>query len=76
VQPVKNPGPWPNEQRIDYVVQRKQLTPANALDVARRISQSPNRNRNAIIYALRELTGETPEDNSPSTIPDLLALNP
>ena len=66
VQPVKNSGPWPRDQRFDYVVQKKRLTPVEAEGVARRISQSPNRNRNAIIFALRELTGQTPADNSSS----------
>ena len=64
VRPVENPGPWPNEQRFDYVVQQKKLTPKEAKQIARQISQTPNRNRNAIIFALRKLTGETPVDNS------------
>ena len=64
VQPVKDAGPWPSDQRIDYVVRKKKLTPAEAEKVARQISQSPNRYLNAIIFALRELTGETPRDNS------------
>ena len=64
VQPVRNPGPWPGEQRFDYVVRKKKMTPAEATNAARQISLAPNRYRNAIIYALRELTGETPVDNS------------
>ncbi len=64
LQSVKNPGPWPSEQRIDYVVQKKKLTPLEAEKVARQVSAKPNRNWNAIVFALRELTGETPEDNS------------
>ena len=64
VRPVENHGPWPSEQRFDYVVQQKKLTPNEAKQVARQISQTPNRNRNAVIFALRELTGETPVDNS------------
>ena len=64
VQRVENSGPWPRTQRFDYVVQNKKLTEAEAAIAVERISQMPNRNRNAIIFALRELTGETPEDNS------------
>ena len=64
VRPVENPGPWPSEQRFDYVVQKKTLTPNEATQVATQLSQMPNRNRNAVIFALQELTGETPADNS------------
>ena len=64
VQSVENSGPWPRTQRFDYVVQNRKLTEAEATRVVERISQIPNRNRNAIIFALQELTGETPEDNS------------
>jgi len=64
VQRVENSGPWPRDQRFDYVVQNKKLTEVEAAKAVERISQTPNRNRNAIIFALRKLTGETPEDNS------------
>ena len=64
LQHVENSGPWPRTQRFDYVVQNKKLTEVEAARAVERISQVPNRNRNAIIFALRELTGETPEDNS------------
>jgi hypothetical protein len=64
LQSVKNPGPWPSEQRIDYVVQKKNLTRAEAKMVAQQVSQKPNRNWNAIVFALQQLTGETPKDNS------------
>ena len=64
VQPVSDPGPWPRDQRFDYVVQNRKVSQAEASSAAQRLSQSPNRNRNAIIYALRELTGEKPVDNS------------
>ena len=64
VQRVENSGPWPRDQRFDYVVQNKKLTDVEATRVVEQINQMPNRNRNAIIFALRELTGETPEDNS------------
>ena len=32
--------------------------------VAQQVSQKPNRNWNAIVFALQQLTGETPKDNS------------
>ena len=64
VQPVSNPGPWPHEQRFDYVVQNRKLSADEASNLAVGLSQAPNQNRNAIIFALRELTGEKPVDNS------------
>ena len=64
VLPIKDPGPWPGEQRIDFVVQNKKLTPIQASNAVLKISQSPNRNRNAVVYALRKLTGQSPVDNS------------
>ena len=67
VQPVRNSGPWPSDQRIDYVVRKRKLTAAEANKVMRKISRAPNRHREAIIFALRELTGETPADNSSAT---------
>ncbi len=73
VLPVDDPGPWPREQRIDFVVQEKRLSPAEAKQAARRIIQSPNRNRNAVIFALRQLTGETPADNSSNSWRSILA---
>jgi hypothetical protein len=73
VQPVRNSGPWPSDQRIDYVVRKRKLTAAEANKVMRKISRAPNRHREAIIFALRELTGETPADNSSATWSTLTA---
>ena len=73
VLPVENPGPWPSEQRFDFVVQQKRLTADEAEKAAREINQSPNRNRNAIIFALRELTGETPANNSSDNWRNIMA---
>ena len=73
VRPVENSGPWPSEQRFDYVVQKKKLTPKEAEQVARKINATPNRNRNAVIFALRELTGETPADNSSNNWRNIMA---
>ena len=56
VQPVSNPGNWPAFQRFDYVVRTQPLTfeqqgfgkPAEPLS---------SRQRRAVLFALRELTG-------------------
>lgn len=73
VLPVEKPGPWPREQRFDFVVQQKKLKPVKAKQEAMRILNSPNWNRNAIIFALQGLTGETPADNSSNNWRSIMA---
>jgi len=73
VRPVEGSGPWPSAQRFDYVVQKKKLTLKEAEQAARQINQTPNRNRNAVIFALRELTGEAPADNSSNNWRNIMA---
>jgi hypothetical protein len=62
LQPVRNHGKWPANQRHDYLIRRRQLT---ALEVAR-IRSAPKANqgqaasypqREAVLFALRELSG-------------------
>jgi HEAT repeat protein len=50
VQPVPDPGPWPAQQRYDYLVA---VRPARAGEESR----EPGAYRAAVLWALRELTG-------------------
>src|SRR5262249_17690022 len=59
MQPVPDPGQWPAYQRFDYVVRTRPATP----DEVRRASEtSPSAARNeareAVLFALREITGK------------------
>ncbi|MDB2686622.1 hypothetical protein N9Y42_05375, partial [Mariniblastus sp.] len=67
LQPVKNNGPWPKEQRFDYLVQNKKLNKKVAKQAIKAITNEPNLNREAIVYALRELTDQQPADDSYKT---------
>ena len=64
LQPVEDNGPWPKEQRFDYLIRNQKLNKRLATKEIKSISQGPNLNREAIIFALRELTGQQPADNS------------
>ena len=66
VRPVENPGPWPSDQRFDFVVQNKKVIKGNVGKITRQMSKKRNQNRQAVIYALQKLTGQAPKDNSPS----------
>ena len=67
LQPVKNNGPWPKEQRFDYLVQNKKLSEKHAQKVIKTITKGRNLNREAIVYALRELTDQQPANDSYKT---------
>jgi hypothetical protein len=64
IQIVENPGPWPAEQRFDYVVKNKSLTAEQAASVTQAINAQENKNRSAVVFALEKLTGQVVEDNS------------
>jgi hypothetical protein len=51
-QPVKVSGPWPKLQRYDYVVRLRPATPADL-----KLAETKNEQREAVLFALRELTG-------------------
>jgi hypothetical protein len=59
MQLVKNPGAWPAYQRYDYLVRVRPLTPEErvAFEENAAISQPLSRHKQAILYALRALTG-------------------
>lgn len=48
-QPVEKPGPWPQQQRYDYLVRVRLAVPA---DVEGKV---PSRQREALLYALNQL---------------------
>jgi hypothetical protein len=56
IQPVSNPGPWPAFQRFDYVIRTRPATLDEEIFL-RPDDPGANRQRQAILFALRELTG-------------------
>jgi len=62
VQPVKSHGPWPANQRFDYMVYKRPISKTMA---EKNDEKDQNKvHREAIVFALQSLTGETPEDDS------------
>jgi hypothetical protein len=57
-QPVENAAPWPYFQRYDYLIRRRPATPGevNARALIEGFANYPQ--RDAVLYALRELTGQ------------------
>jgi hypothetical protein len=59
MQTVAEPGPWPAHQRDDYVIRERQLT---GHTLSKYLRQSKGRatyeQREAVLFALRELTGQ------------------
>jgi hypothetical protein len=59
VQPVENHGPWPSNQRFDYLVRYRPLSEKDVAVVHRQVSErkkSPH--REAMLFVLGELTGK------------------
>jgi hypothetical protein len=54
-QPVSQHGPWPEYQRYDYLVRLRTATPAEVATV-----RGPGPQQQAVLFALRELTGADP----------------
>ena len=67
VQKVEDAKPWPTHQRFDYVVQNRKLTKQQYDQIMGQQSSDSNTYEEAIVFALRMLTGETPTDNSYET---------
>ena len=62
MQPVKAPGLWPASQRFDYMVYK---TPVSKKVAEKNDKMDHNKiHREAIVFALQSLTGQTPEDDS------------
>jgi hypothetical protein len=69
MQPVERADPWPRLQRFDYLVRRRTLTAAEAAAHAAVSAAAPPRGpsypqREAVLFALRELTGLEPGDSA------------
>ncbi|HMF11438.1 MAG TPA: HEAT repeat domain-containing protein [Gemmataceae bacterium] len=54
-QPVPDAKPWPKEQRFDYLVRYREVA---AADVASTNEEKTYPQREAVLFALRELTGQ------------------
>ncbi len=68
-QSVAEPGPWPRWQRFDYLIRQRELSAAEVARLPRTSAgktTSPNSypQREAVLWALRELTGEDAGDGS------------
>jgi hypothetical protein len=63
--PVRNAKPWPEMQRFDFLVRKRELTPAVAKELQMQVSRKINGhlapNHRAAVYALRQLTGRNAE---------------
>jgi hypothetical protein len=54
-QPVNAAAPWPDEQRFDYLIRQRVLSPDEEGSTS---SKATYPQREAVLFALRELTGE------------------
>ena len=72
VQPVVDHGAWPDKQRFDFVVQQKPLTPSKAIRTKKKFDRAKNRNREAIVFALKKLSNLSPKDNSSESWKEIL----
>src|SRR5207248_1679073 len=64
MQPVEDHGEWPTYQRFDYVV-RTRKTSGRELYLLARQEKSDQETRSAVLFALRELTGEDAGTSAP-----------
>lgn len=77
VQPVANPGKWPGQQRFDYMLrERRATTPEikllQGLQKEKKLND-PYAQRDAVLFALREITGRNPGSRPEDWLP---LLNP
>jgi hypothetical protein len=57
LQPVEDAAPWPYFQRFDYLVRQRIATPGEVNDCAGKPVSADYPQRDALLFALRELTG-------------------
>jgi hypothetical protein len=57
---VTNPGHWPKMQRFDFLVRERRTTEAERRAWVFADSRKPTEHQQALMFALRELTGEDP----------------
>jgi hypothetical protein len=67
--PVKMPDNWPEVQRFDYLVRKRPLTDRELKDLLARDEERGGKassypQREAVLFALRELTGADPGDSA------------
>jgi len=74
MQPLANPGPWPRHQRYDYVIRLRRATKLE-LAIASKSPSASYSQRDAVLFALRELTGDR-GDTVPSLPATDFALRP
>jgi hypothetical protein len=67
MQEVEEDGPWPKIQRFDYVTYLNEMTNEEARDYFQQHRDDENLHRQAVVFALRELTGMNPPDDSHAT---------
>ena len=72
VQPVANHGPWPEQQRFDYVIQQTPMKRSKVNRTKKKFDKAKNLNREAIIFALQKLSNLSPEDNSSESWKEIL----
>lgn len=77
VQPVANPGKWPGQQRFDYMLRERRATAPEikllqGLQKEKKLTD-PYAQRDAVLFALREITGKDAGSRSEDW---LLLLNP
>jgi HEAT repeat protein len=58
VQTVPEHGAWPANQRYDYLVRLRRATPQEQKQLGQVRASSPGPQRESVLYALRELTGQ------------------
>lgn len=64
VRKVKKSGPWPKNQRFDYVARTRSLSTDDADRITKELMQQPNQYRASIDMALRKLTDKSPRGDS------------
>jgi HEAT repeats len=57
MQPVDQPNGWPTFQRFDYIVRTRSLSLVQA-ETRRQMQRQPSPQRQALLFSLRELTGQ------------------
>ena len=78
VQPVANPGKWPGFQRFDYLLRTRKATPKEiaflkGLQKDKKLDD-PYAQRDAVLFALREITGTDKGIKTESWLPLLEPL--
>jgi hypothetical protein len=63
--PVKNAAPWPSEQRFDFVVRHRDARPEELAALEKRSADASYPQREAVIFALKELIRRLPEIRGP-----------